>query len=245
MHFFAIKTHPLIPPQDDIYVLIDKYLVDIQDWDILFITSKIVAIHQGRCYRVGNVDKTDLIRQESNYMIETDIVPGRSIYLTIRDNLLIPSAGIDESNADGHYILLPDHLEEFSSELHTYLIEKHKINHLGIVITDSTTHPLRNGVVWVTLYAYGFDPIRDERGKLDIFGKPLAITQINIVDALAGSAVYLMGEWAECQPFAIGRDIPNIRYTLDSRFDSITIEPHRDLYRDLLQPLLQHPWSRS
>ena len=40
----------------------------------------------------------------------------------------------------------------------------------------------------------GFQPIRDERGKSDLFGNPMAVTQIGVADALASCAQVVMGE---------------------------------------------------
>jgi hypothetical protein len=55
-----------------------------------------------------------------------------------------------------------------------------------------------------------------------------------------------MGEGAECQPLCIGRDIPGIEYGIytgadvDKKYmyESISIPPENDLYRDLLRPLI-------
>jgi F420-0:gamma-glutamyl ligase len=46
MTFTTIKTCPMLPPQDDLYAILDIYINDIQDGDVVFITSKIIAIHQ-------------------------------------------------------------------------------------------------------------------------------------------------------------------------------------------------------
>jgi hypothetical protein len=41
---------------------------------------------------VGSITKKDLIEQETDKRIISDVVPGKDIYLTIKDNILIPSA---------------------------------------------------------------------------------------------------------------------------------------------------------
>jgi F420-0:gamma-glutamyl ligase len=46
MQFIPIKTRPLLPPKDDLFDVLDTYVTGIQDGDIIFITSKILAIHQ-------------------------------------------------------------------------------------------------------------------------------------------------------------------------------------------------------
>ncbi|MDR2416267.1 MAG: hypothetical protein LBD75_06835 [Candidatus Peribacteria bacterium] len=46
MQFFPIKTRPLLPPQDNVLEVIDASLKDIQEGDMVFITSKVVTIHE-------------------------------------------------------------------------------------------------------------------------------------------------------------------------------------------------------
>jgi F420-0:gamma-glutamyl ligase len=84
-----------------------------------------------------------LIKQEADRRIITDVVPGKDIYLTIKNNILIASAGVDESNGNGYYILWPDHLPQLSKEIHEYICQKHHVKNVGIIVTDSATRPLK------------------------------------------------------------------------------------------------------
>jgi F420-0:gamma-glutamyl ligase len=124
MQFIPVKTSPLLPPKDDLFKVLDTYLSDIQQGDILFITSKIIAIHQGRCVPIDSIEKKELIRQEADHRVISDVVPGKDIYLTIKDNILIPSEGIDESNANGHYILRPENLKEITKQIYAYVVKR-------------------------------------------------------------------------------------------------------------------------
>lgn len=227
----------MLPPQDDIFAVFDESIKELMEWDIVFITSKILAIHQWRCISIDSISKKELIEKEADKWITTDIVPGKDIYITIKNNILIPSAGIDESNSNGHYILWPNNLSHLTQQIHTYLCKKHDIKNLWIIITDSTTRPLKWWVVGIGMYSFGINPLRDERWAKDIFGRELQITQINIIDALSATAIYLMGEWNECQPIVIGREIPDIEYTTEDVYPTIEIPPEKDLYYPLLQPL--------
>jgi F420-0:gamma-glutamyl ligase len=123
MQFLPIKTRPLLPPQDDLFSLLDT-ISEVQEGDILFITSKVVAIHQGRCVPLGSIAKKDLIEQEADYRVVSDSVPGEDIYLTIKNSILIPSAGVDESNANGYYILRPEQLKEISKQIFEFISQK-------------------------------------------------------------------------------------------------------------------------
>ncbi|MDR2416268.1 MAG: coenzyme F420-0:L-glutamate ligase [Candidatus Peribacteria bacterium] len=66
----------------------------------------------------------------------------------------MPSAGIDESNANGYFILYPKDCLSFCKEVHQLLCKKFAIRNLGVIITDSTTRPLRWGVSGIAIYSY-------------------------------------------------------------------------------------------
>jgi len=48
MQWIPIKTRTLFPPQDDLFAVFDESLVDVQEGDIVLVTSKVLAIYQGR-----------------------------------------------------------------------------------------------------------------------------------------------------------------------------------------------------
>ena len=58
LNFIPIKTRIVNPPKDEIWDILDN--LEIVDGDIVFITSKILAIHQGRCVPVAEADKRNL-----------------------------------------------------------------------------------------------------------------------------------------------------------------------------------------
>ena len=64
IEFIPIKTRVVRAPKDDIYDIIDS--LDIREGDILFITSKIMSIHQGRTCKIGSIQIDSLIRQEAD-----------------------------------------------------------------------------------------------------------------------------------------------------------------------------------
>lgn len=235
MQFIPIKTSTLNPPKDDIFQVFDKFVWDIKDNDIIFISSKILAIHQWRCVKIKDIEKKDLIEQEKDMWIKSDIVPWRDIYLTIKNNTLIASAWIDESNANWYYILWPDNLENLSKEIYDYFCKRFKISNLWIIITDSATRPLKSGVVGIWIYSYGINPIRDERWKKDIFWRELKITQINIIDSLTPTAVYLMWEWNEKSWIIVWRNIAWIEFSTKYKYENINIKTEEDLYYPILK----------
>ena len=238
MNIQTIKTCRVTTPQN-LNIFSDTYLPTLEENTVVAVTSKIVSLCEGRTVAMGNCSKTMLIQQEADRVI-FDNSSNTHIVLTYKNNMLIPAAGIDESNSDGQYILYPQNPFLSAKNLCEYLKQKRKIEHLGILITDSHTTPLRRGVTGIALAWWGFQPTHNLIGQPDLFGRPLQFTHINVADALAASAVYNMGECSECTPLAILTNIPNITFDQSTHsIEEISIEPEQDIYRPLLQPLLQ------
>lgn len=231
MKFIKVKTRTIKPPKFDIMPFFDK--IKVKDGDILLITSKILAIHQGRCIPVRDVSKDDLIHQDADKVLGFCTVNDKKIYLTIKDNILIASSGIDESNADDHYILWPKNVDILLKEIHSYIIKKHKIVNLGLISTDSHIAPLRAGIRGIATGSYGFNPIKNYIGTKDIFNRELKMSTVNISDCLASAGVFMMGEGNERTPICIARGVKNIEFG-DFNSSATVINPKDDLFRDVL-----------
>lgn len=235
-----IKTRIIMPPKDDLLSAISYPLRSLREKSVIVITSKVVSIWQGRCIPVEQYpNQDDLIIQEADAYLPREKTPGAWVMQTLKNNLLIPSAGIDKSNANEHYVLWPHNPDMAVKELYGWLRKKYRVKKLGVVISDSHTIPLRRGVLGISLAYYGFVPLQDYRGKPDLFGRTLKITQKNIADGLAAAAVLAMGEGAESTPLAVIQDVPWIRFT--SRpwrprrpFSSFKIKTSEDLYYPLI-----------
>ncbi|MBI4133441.1 coenzyme F420-0:L-glutamate ligase [Candidatus Uhrbacteria bacterium] len=243
-----VKTRALVPPQDDLLGAIRAALPAPGERSIVAITSKVVSIWQGRCVPRDRVpDKDALIIREADKYLPRELVPGKWLMHTIKNNLFIPTAGIDESNASGHYILWPRDSKATARDLWQWLRASYHVRDIGVIITDSHTIPLRRGVLGISLAHYGFAPLRDYRGTVDIFGRKLVMTQSDIVDSLAAAAVLLMGEGAERTPLALITDVPFVQFTdqpfVSTRpFSSLEIEEKEDLYYPLLASV---PWQEG
>jgi len=224
----------MLPPKDDLFAVLDESLKDVQEGDIILITSKVLAIHQSRCIPVTEVtDKDALIKHEAELYIDRSRVPGAHAVLTLKHHTLIASAGIDESNANGHFILWPEHIDESTRELWEYIRAKHKVKNLGVILTDSHTIPLRWGVLGISLSHCGFMPLVDLRGQKDLFGRALTMTRQNIPDALAALGVLLMGEGNESTPLLMVRGY-QATFTEEDTAAMLRVAPEEDLYKPLL-----------
>lgn len=242
----AIKTRKFLPPKDDLFALLKEAFFDFEmkEKSVIAITSKIVAIGQGRCVKIGpGVDKDELIKKEADFYIDRSESPKEYVVLTIKDNILIPSAGLDESNANGFYILWPKNPMQSAKEIHDFIKKEFGLKEFGVIITDSHCTPLRNGISGIGIAYYGFNPLRDYRGKKDIFGRELKMSQTNIVDSLAAAAVFEMGEGAEQTPIAIIKDVDNLEfgdYPKDN--DLMKIDKDDDIYAPLIKSA---KWQKS
>ncbi len=202
----------------------------IKEKTVLVVTSKLFSLAERRV--IQTKDKVALIKKEADHYI------GKGAYdfhLTIKEGLLMPSAGIDQSNSPtGEYLLLPKNPYASLKKLGIQLKEKLKVSRLGLLMTDSHTTPLRRGVTGVGLAHWGFKAVKDLRGKEDLYKRKLNVTTINNVDALSSMAVWVMGEGADGIPMVL---IENaiLEWDESSSEKEIRIPIEEDLYSILLK----------
>jgi F420-0:gamma-glutamyl ligase len=186
---------------------------------------------------VDKTDKQSLILQEASHYLPYTHPSGMNVNLTITDNMLAPAAGIDESNAHGHYVLWPQGTDELCRAIRAYLCQKNGIKNLGVISTDSHTMPLRWGVTGITTGLAGVEPLKDYRGTVDLFGRQIRLTQINQIDPLTSMAVLLMGESDEQTPMLLLRGYDKINFNENAGMGGFKISPEEDLYGPLLKAM--------
>ena len=237
LQFIPVKTRPLLPPKDDIYPVLDKYLPPLKEGDVIMVTSKILGIHQGRCVKIEKdtrEEKDALIMREADYYIPRAQVP-HEYSLTIKDNTLVASAGIDKSNGNGYYVFWPTQTNKLLREVCVYLKKKYRLQKLAVIAIDSHSLPLRHGTTGVAMGFYGLKPVKDYRGRPDIFGRKLKVTRANVVDSLASFCNLLMGESDETTPFLIVRDARFIDFTNRQTYHQLFMPITQDIFYPLLK----------
>ena len=228
-----MNVHPIhtriFRERDDLFVFITAHVPRLKEGSILAVTSKIVALAEGRVVEIKNQkEKEALIKRESAW--HERVLP--KWWLTVRDGTVIVNAGIDDSNGNGKTILLPRDSFASAAALRKKLLAHYKLSALGVVITDSRIAPLRSGVTGVALGYAGFKGIRDYRGTADIFGRTLEVTQTNIADSVATAATLVMGEGSEQCPLAVIEDAPVVFHERTSRRE-LMIAMKDDLFKRL------------
>ncbi len=247
MQVKAIKTRKFLPPKDDLFSFLKESFsgIKFKEGAVIVVTSKIVAISEGRCVKITNTsNKPALIKQEADFYIDKNKVSGKISTLTIKDNILISSSGIDESNGNGYYVLWPQKPFFWAKKIHAFLKKEYGLGQVGVIISDSHRVPLREGILGMGLAYHGLYPLRDYRGTKDIFGREMKFSQTNIIDSLAAAAVFEMGEGAECSPLAIIENIPDIKFTSRdfSNKDLLKLEISQDRYNLFLKSPI---WKRG
>lgn len=243
MKIESIRT-TLIIKEDNLFKILESHLKIIPEKSILAVTSKIISLGEGRIESPGKIDKPALIKKEADFYLTPN--EGKKHFLTIKNNILIPSAGIDESNVDGGYVLWPKNLQRWANKIRRYLIERFRLKYVGVIITDSRTTPLRSGTSGVGIAHSGFLATNDYIGQPDLFSRPLRVTKANIIDGLAAAAVMVMGEGNEQTPLAIISDLPFVKFKKNNpskkELASLAISLEDDLYAPLLKAVR---WKKS
>lgn len=232
-----IKTHKITVEDSDLFAVLDKYITRLDESSVVAVTSKIVAICEGAVVRMEDIDKNELVAREADlYLPAQESKYGFSI--SIKNNIFIASAGVDESNGNGYYILWPKDPQVSANRIREHLSQKFGLRHVGVIITDSKTTPLRWGVTGVAISHSGFAPLNNLIDKPDIFGRPMHVTKVNVMDGLAGAAVFAMGESEEQTPLAIISDIPSVdfqdRNPTQEELSTLEIALEEDIYAPML-----------
>jgi coenzyme F420-0:L-glutamate ligase / coenzyme F420-1:gamma-L-glutamate ligase len=220
---------PMIRPGDDLARLIiaasEKNGLAPADGDILVVAQKIVSKAQGRYVDLAKirpspralslaseVDKdprlVEVILSESRRVVRKR--PGVLI-VEHRLGFIMANAGVDRSNIEADIaaepvLLLPRDPDASAAELHERLVA-HFGKRFAIIITDSWGRAWRQGTVGVALGVAGLPALLDLRGRPDLFGRELRVTQIGFADEIASAASLVMGQADEGRPAVLVRGL--------------------------------------
>jgi coenzyme F420-0:L-glutamate ligase len=227
----------------DLFNTIKNISLRVLDGDILIISSKFVSMSEGALVHLRDVTPShraknlasqfrmdekfvEVVLKESDCIVSG--IPG--FLLSIHDGILAPNAGIDKSNVPpGTVIIYPRNPYGSAEKLRKQFLGELNLN-VGIVISDSRLMPLRIGTIGVAIGVAGLEPVEDDRGRKDLFGKRLRFTYRSVADSLATMGVALMGESNESIPIVIARGfkVTFSRRLLSSR--DMTVSYSNDLY---------------
>ncbi len=176
----------------------------LQNNDILVIASKVVAFAEGGLRPTkDDTEFRTLIKNEADAVFDDT-----EMMITLKNDVLIPNAGIDNSNTpEGEVVLWPKDSFKSAREIRQALMQEQALPHFGVLISDSHCQPLRWGTTGLALGWAGFEGVQDERGSKDLYGREMQYTRIAMADSLASTANLVMGETDASIPFAIIRGL--------------------------------------
>lgn len=219
--------------------LVDEVVSTLAESSVVAITSKVVSLCEKRVVPVRGTNKQALVEAVCDSYL-ADATP-YGFHFTITMGTLIPAAGIDASNGGGYYVLWPKDPQASANALRRHLQERHGLRRVGVVITDSTSMPLRRGTVGICLAHSGFAAVNDYVGQRDLFGREYRVSRANVAGGLAAAAVVAMGEGAECTPLCLFEEIPTLRFEdhdpTEAEVAEARIRPEQDVFGPFLSSL--------
>ncbi len=206
---------PLVQPGDDLAAVVLAVLrdqaIELVAGDLLVVAQKVVSKAEGRYVTLSSVTPGEQAKQLAEQadkepeLVQLILDESREV-LRVRPGVIIvehrlgyvhANAGIDRSNLPGggdpQVLLLPENPDASAARLRRSL-EAAFVPGLAVIINDSAGRAWRQGTQGFALGTSGIDPVEDQVGRLDLFGRPLEVTEVAVADELAAAASLLMGQ---------------------------------------------------
>ncbi|RFA11097.1 coenzyme F420-0:L-glutamate ligase [Subtercola boreus] len=204
--------------------------LDVEDGDILVVTSKIVSKAEGRSVRAD--DREDAITAETVRVVATRTHPG-GVTRIVENRLGIvqAAAGVDASNTPaGTVLLLPVDPDASARRLAAALRERLGVR-VGILVSDTLGRAWREGQTDAAIGSAGVLVVDDLRGGVDSFGQTLEVTQMAVADEITAAADLVKGK-ASGMPVALVRGLSAfVVETLDTPARALTRTGPTDMFR--------------
>jgi F420-0:gamma-glutamyl ligase len=238
----AIKSPIVTPGRFELINLLDSLIKNLENGSVLAVSSKLLALcDENSVYETSKITKDELIKNQADFYIPRQI----SVYnskITITKNTLMLAAGIDESNVGGKLLAWPTDPLGVAKDIYSHFAKKFNLTDFGVIITDSTSRPLRLGTIGTALAHVGFNELNDYRGSKDLFGKTMDVSRTNVTENLACAATIAMGEGTEQTPLAIITDVAFVQFNKDQS-SSCYYKNINDIKKDVFYPLIKNaPW---
>ncbi len=178
--------------------------VEIADGDILVVTHKIVSKAEGRvAAALTDADYRRAVLDEAAAVVRRR---GDLVIAQTRHGFICANAGVDRSNIAGdRIVLLPERPDRSAATIKSRL-EALSGATLAVIISDTFGRPWRRGLTDVAIGVAGMAAINDLRGTTDMHGRMLEVSEVAVVDEIAGAADLVMGK-SEGIPAAIVRGV--------------------------------------
>lgn len=245
MKVIAVKTRVVTPKACKLLELLEESLHNLEEKSVVAIAAKVAATCEGRVVPLEAADKDELVAQEAHLYLPSHL-NRYGVTLAIAGGRVVASAGVDESNGNGNYVLWPSDPQATVNEVRAYLKKRFGLREVGVVITDSATQPLQWGTTGISLAYSGFEPVKGYVGKKDLFGRLFDYHKNSIQNGLAAAAALVGGEGDEQTPIVVLSDLDFVTFVdrdpTQQELADLLIEPEDDLYALMLKNV---PWEKG
>ena len=202
----------------------------LESGDVLVVTQKVVSKAEGAMVDVDPSDPLShkpIVERESVRVLRRR---GELIISETKHGFVCANAGIDLSNVDrGTAALLPDDSDRSARRIRDRIRGLYQTE-VAVIISDTFGRPWRRGLTDVAIGCAGIGAILDLKGTNAALGRELMVTEVCVVDELAGAADLVCGK-SEGVPVAIIRGVDANWLRDSSVSDEIIRDPAEDLFR--------------
>ena len=194
---------PEVLPGDDLVDLLLP-LIELEDGDVVSVTSKVVSKAEGRLVR-GTYRSTAIADETVRVVARR----GETAIVRTRIGLTMAAAGVDNSNvAAGTLALLPLDPDSSARGIREAIAERTGRN-VAVVVTDTAGRAWREGQTDIAIGAAGLVVLDAHAGLFDAHGNELAVTAPAVADEIAGAAELAQGKLTG-RPFAVVRGLASL-----------------------------------
>ncbi len=238
MQVIPVPGLPEVRPGDDLAGLIIEACRNVQgpesnglmDNDVLVVSQKVVSKAEDRLVKVDPDDPQShkpLVVEESVRIVRRR---GDLIISETKHGFVCASAGIDRSNVEPDIAaLLPEDSDRSARRLRDAIKGREGVD-VAIIVADTFGRPWRRGLTDIAIGCAGIKPILDLRGTDDAVGRELQVTEVCVVDELAGAAELVRGK-ATGIAVALIRGANPEWFGTGSVVEDIVRDPSEDLFR--------------
>ena len=198
--------------------------------DVVVVTQKIVSKAEGKMVAI---DPDDPLSHKAVVEAETVRVLRRRGDLVISETkhgFVCANAGVDLSNVDrGFAALLPDDSDRSARRIRDGIRARVGVE-VAVIVSDTFGRPWRRGLTDVAIGCAGIGAVIDYRGTTDANGRELHVTEVAVVDELAGAADLVLGK-STGLPVAVIRGVDPTWLRRGDVRSEIVREPAEDLFR--------------
>jgi coenzyme F420-0:L-glutamate ligase/coenzyme F420-1:gamma-L-glutamate ligase len=250
VELLAVPGLPRVRAGDDLAALVVDCTraagIGLRDGDVVVFAQKVVSKAEGRTVDLAAVEPSPRAREVAARVGKdarlVELILGESSrivreapdVLIVRHRLgfVMANAGVDQSNVaaagEGEQALLLPADPDASAERLRAAFRALAGADVAVLINDSFGRPWRRGAVGTAIGCAGIAALHDLRGRPDLHGRTLRVTEVGIADEIAAAASMLMGQADEGLPVVVVRGLARTHAATPA---AVLVRPaHEDLF---------------